>query len=267
MEITRIRMVQILGFGKTVLARKIAARKEGSVLVGSEDGRQRHHAHGCRALGRGATAGERKATCKITYASNASARVQAKCTGREPRRLAVVGVLPTTASALTARLCARCLRLEAELCAQRHDPLVLEEFNGAGALVWIAVKALHQEVNALLAKLVAGGELWRISLRNVVHDGPLVVHGSPRAAAGCHFENHAAQGPDIDSAVATGAATLDDFGRHVHRGAGHGTLFAAARGIVHSKGPTLASDELGSAKIHKLDDTIVVEEDVWTTLA
>jgi hypothetical protein len=39
-------------------------------------------------------------------------------------------------------------------------------------------------------------------------------------------------------------------------------LFTAARGIVDGKGPTLAGDELGSTEIDKLDDTIVVKEDV-----
>lgn len=184
----------------------------------------------------------------------------------ESRRLAVVGVLPTAASALATRLRARRLRLETELRAQRHDPFVLEQFNGAGTLVRIAVKALHQKVDALVAELVARGKLWRISLRDMVHDGPFVVHGRPRATTGRHFEDHAAQRPDVDGAVAACAAAFDDFGGHVHWCAGHGALLAAARGVVNGKSPTLARDKLGSAEIDKLDDTVVVEEDIWTGL-
>lgn len=176
--------------------------------------------------------------------------------------LAVVGVLPTAASALAPCLGAGRLRLKTELRAQRHDPFVLEQFHGAGALVRIAVEALHQEIDALLAELVACRELRRVALSNVVHDGPFVVHGCPWAATSCHFENHAAQRPDIDGPVSSGAATFDDFGRHVHGRACHGALLLAARGVVDSKGPTLTGNELGSAKVDEFDDTVMVEEDV-----
>ena len=85
------------------------------------------------------------------------------------------------------------MRLKTKLGAQRHDPLVLKQFNGAGTLVRIAVEAFHQEIDALLTELVAGGKLWRIALRYVVHDGPLVIHGCPWATTCCHFENNTTQ--------------------------------------------------------------------------
>lgn len=153
--------------------------------------------------------------------------------GRCRAQLAVVRVLPTAAAALAAGLGAGRLGLEAELRAERHDPLMLEQLDGAGALVGVAVEALHQEVDALLAELVAPGELRRVALRDVVHDRPLVVHGRPGPAARGHLEDHAAERPDVHGAVAARAAAFDDFGRHVHGCAGHGALFLAARGVVH----------------------------------
>lgn len=102
-------------------------------------------------------------------------------------RLPVRRVLPAAAPAVAARVCGRGLGLEAELGAQRHDPLVLEQLDGGGALVGIAIEAFDEEVDALLAELVAGGELRRVALRDVVHDGPFVVHRGPGAAASGHF--------------------------------------------------------------------------------
>lgn len=135
--------------------------------------------------------------------------------------LAVVGVLPTATPALTTRICVWRLRLKAELSTQRHDPLMLEQLYGTSTLVRIAVEAFHQEVNALLAKLVTGGKLGRISLGDVVHNGPLVVHRCPWAAACCHLENDATKRPDIHSAMAASTASLDNLGGHVHRCTGH----------------------------------------------
>lgn len=166
-------------------------------------------------------------------------------------------------STLTARFRRWRLRLETELRAQGHDPLVLEQFHGAGTLVRITLKALHQEVDALFAELVAAGELWRISLGDVVHNGPFVVHGCPWASTSSHLKDDAPERPDVHSTMATSAATLDDFGRHVHGSTGHGLLTALARGgVFGGEGLALLGNDFGGAKVDKLDDTVVVEENV-----
>jgi hypothetical protein len=139
---------------------------------------------------------------------------------------------------------------------------MLEQFNGAGTLVRVTIEALHQEVNALLTKLVLGGELWRVTLSNVVHDSPLVVHGRPRATTSGHFENDATERPDVDGTVAAGTTTLDHLGGHVHGCSGHGALLFTASSVVDSEGPTLACDEFSGAKINELDYTVMVEEDI-----
>ncbi len=108
-------------------------------------------------------------------------------------------------------------------------------------------------------------------MRNVVHNRPFVIQGSPRAAAGAHFEDDAAEGPDVDGALATLVLAFDDFGGHVHRGAGHGFLFTRDPGgdstagrshVVGLEGFTLTGDDFGGAKVDVFDHTVVVEEDV-----
>jgi hypothetical protein len=94
----------------------------------------------------------------------------------------------------------------------------------------------------------------------VIHDGPFVVHGSPGATTGCHFENHTAKRPDVDGTVATGGAASDDFRGHVHGSASHGAL--AALSSVGSKGSTLSGDKFCGAKVDVFDYTIVIEENV-----
>tara|TARA_R110002003_G_scaffold106_17_gene8859 strand:+ start:1742 stop:2167 length:426 start_codon:yes stop_codon:yes gene_type:complete len=141
---------------------------------------------------------------------------------------------------------------------------VLEQFDGGGALGGVALEALFQKVDALVAELLAAGQLGRVALGNVVHDGPFVVHGRPGPAAGCHFKDDAAEGPDVDGAVAARGATADDFGGHVHGRAGHGALATLARGRVFGgKGSALAGDEFGGAEVDELDDTIVIKKNVY----
>lgn len=104
-------------------------------------------------------------------------------------------------------------------------------------------------------------------MSNVVHDGPLVVHGRPGTATSSHFEDHAAERPDINSAVAAGASAANYFGRHVHGCTGHGALVTLTCGVVFGgEGPTLASDDFCGAEVDKLDYTVVVEENIWVAL-
>jgi hypothetical protein len=141
---------------------------------------------------------------------------------------------------------------------------VLEELNGTGSLGGIALERLLEEVDALVAELIFGWELWWVALGNVVHDGPLVIHRSPGTTTCCHFEDDTTKGPDVNCAVSALAATTNDLGRHVHGRSGHGALAALASGIVlSSKGSTLAGNEFSGTEIDKLDDTIMVKEDVW----
>jgi len=112
--------------------------------------------------------------------------------------------------------------------------------------------------------------LRRVALRDVIHNRPLIVQGRPRAAASAHFEDDAAERPDVDSALAAFVLAFDDFGGHVHRGAGHGFLLAgdpwggAAAGgrVVGLEGFALAGDDFGGAEVNVFDHAVVVEEDV-----
>lgn len=137
---------------------------------------------------------------------------------------------------------------------------MLEEFDGADALGGIALEAFLEEVDAGLAQLVARGELRWVALRDVVHYGPFVVHGCPGTATGCHFENHAAERPYVDGAMATGGAAADHFGGHVHWGSGHGALAALTR--VGGEGTALSCNEFSGAEIDIFDYTVVVKQDV-----
>ena len=101
----------------------------------------------------------------------------------------------------------------------------------------------------------------------MVHDGPLIVHGSPRAATCSHLEDHATERPDINSAVATCASTSNDLRGHVHWCSGHGALATLTCGVVFcGEGPTLASNEFGSAKVYELDHSVVIEQDIYDVL-
>jgi hypothetical protein len=157
----------------------------------------------------------------------------------------------------TSILAARRLWFKTQLCFECHDPFMLKQFGGADALDGVAFEAAFQKVDARVAELVVAWELGRITLSNVVHDGPFVVHGCPGTAASGHFENHAAEGPDVYGTVATGRATANDLGRHVHGRAGHGALATLA--CVGGDGTTLAGDEFCGTKVNVLDYTVVVE--------
>jgi hypothetical protein len=198
--------------------------------------------------------------CDIRLATNTHTHSQHK---RNLRAVSIRRVVPTALRrdlATAARFGAGRLGLETELGAERHDPFVLEEFDSADALSGIALEAFLQEVDTGLAELVARGELRWVALGDVVHDGPFVVHRCPGAAAGRHFEDHAAERPYVDGAVAARGAAADNLGGHVHWGSGHGTLTALTR--VGGEGTALSCNEFSSAKIDVFDYTVVVKEDV-----
>ncbi len=152
-----------------------------------------------------------------------------------------------------------------------RNPLTLQQLDRTRPHPRIALKAPFQKVNPLLAQLLPAGQLRRIALRNVVHDGPLVVEGRPGPAASAHFEDDAAERPDVDGTQAAFVAAFDDFGGHVHGGAGHGFLlggdFGAGAGAgdgggVWLEGFVLAGDYFGGAEVDVFDYAVVVEEDV-----
>ena len=118
----------------------------------------------------------------------------------------------------------------------------------------------------------------RIALGDVVHDRPLVVEAGPGATAGAHFEDDAAEGPNVDGAEAAFVGALDDFGRHVHGCAGHGFLLLgnfreSSRGVGcgagggvdfrgRLEGFVAPGYDFGGAEVDVFDDAVVIEEDI-----
>ena len=142
------------------------------------------------------------------------------------------------------------------------DPLVLEELRRRRALLGVAREALLQEVHPLRAQLVRRRQLWRVALRDVVHDGPFVVEGRPRPPARCHLQDHAPERPDVDRPGLPWVVAPDELGGHVHRRARHG-LVRLCLGLGFRKALALASNDLGRAEVDVLDNPIIVEEDVY----
>lgn len=123
----------------------------------------------------------------------------------------------------------------------------------------IPLEAPFQKVDAAVAQLVARRQLRLVALRNVVHDGPLVVQGRPRSAACRHLKDHAAERPDVDDAGAAGACVAaDDFGRHVHGRSLHGFFLAACDGGVGDHGFALARDYFGRAEVDVFDHAVLI---------
>lgn len=195
---------------------------------------------------------------------------------------------PTGAPPTTPRLTGRGLHVPPppthhDLLPDLADPAALEQLGGAGATAGIALEAATQKRQALLAQLLLRRQLRRVALRDVVHDGPLVVERGPGSAARAHFQDDAAERPDVDGALAAFVLPFDHFGRHVHGGAGHGFLFRGGHagraggaeavvfvggggggcgGWVCLEGFALAGDDFGGAEVDVLDYAVVVEEDV-----
>ena len=161
-------------------------------------------------------------------------------------------------------------RADDDLLSDLHDPRALQQLGRTRAAAGILLKASPQELDALGTELIPAGQLRWVPLGDVVHDRPLVVQARPRAAAGCHLEDHAPERPDVDGALAAFVGAFDDLGGHVHGRAGHGFLFArkASGGVgevmvVGLKGLVLARDDFGSAKVNVLDHAVVVEKNIW----
>jgi len=154
------------------------------------------------------------------------------------------------------------------LLSDLHDPLTLQQLGRARPPPRILLETPPQEVNTLGTELVSAGQLRRVALRNIVHDRPLVVQGCPGPPPGRHLKDHAAEGPDVDGALASLVGTFDDFGGHVHGGAGHGFLLSRETGGgvdkmgVWLKGLVMPGDDLRGAEIDVFDYAVVVEKDV-----
>ena len=159
------------------------------------------------------------------------------------------------------------------------DPIALQQLHRTSPPLRISLKTAFQKFHALLAQLVPARQLRGIALRDVVHDCPFVVEAGPGAAAGAHFKDDAAEGPDVDGAEATFVAAFDYFGGHVHGGAGHGFLLLGGFGEGGSggvavwgggevvggrlEGFVLAGYDFCGAEVDVFDYAVVVEEDVW----
>ncbi len=110
---------------------------------------------------------------------------------------------------------------------------------------------------------------------DIVHNGPLVVEARPWTAAGAHFENHAAERPDIYRTETAFVGAFDDFRGHVHWSAGHGLLLCwnfrepstACGGEWCFVGGLecfiLAGNDFCGAEVDVFDDTIVIEENIY----
>lgn len=139
----------------------------------------------------------------------------------------------------------------------------------------ITLEASLQELYALLTQLLSARQLRWVALGDIVHDGPLVVEARPGTAAGAHFENHAAERPDIYRTETALVGPFDYFRGHVHWSAGHGLLLCwnfreagtACGGEWCFVGGLecfiLAGNDFCGAEVDVFDDTIVIEENIY----
>lgn len=157
----------------------------------------------------------------------------------------------------------RCRWLYMNLIANRHDPLMLQQFRRRRPLPRIPDKAFLEEINPTGAQLLRTRQLWRIALRDVVHDGPFIVETCPRPPASRHLEDDTAERPYVNGAGTAGSLAFDDFGGHVHGRAGHGFVaFGEGRGIGADERLALPGDHLGGAEVDVFDYAAMVEEDI-----
>lgn len=147
-----------------------------------------------------------------------------------------------------------------------HQPRMLQQLRRRRPRPTIPNKTPLQKINPRLTQLLRIRQLRRISLRNIIHYRPFVIERSPRAATCGHFEDYAAEGPDVDGALAPEVFAFDYFRGHVHGGPGHGFVcFAAAEeggGVVSDEG-FLAGDYFCGAEVDVFYYAVVVEEDVY----
>ena len=111
-----------------------------------------------------------------------------------------------------------------DLLPDGADPFTLQQLGRTRPSLRIALEASLQEVDALLTQLLSAGQLRRVALGDVVHDGPFIVEARPGTAAGAHLENNASERPDVDRSETAFVGAFDDFRRHVHWSASHGLL-------------------------------------------
>lgn len=110
---------------------------------------------------------------------------------------------------------------------------MLQQVHSRRALGGIPDETASQEIDTLRAELILAGQLRRVALGNVIHDGPLVVQVRPWSSAGCHLEDDTAERPDINRSEVTGILTLDHFGRHVHGRACHRLVGLGAGEVLY----------------------------------
>lgn len=207
-------------------------------------------------------------------------RHQVSCEARSRSPLGTV--LPRAApaaGALTSTRAQLALLGRHHLLPDTLDPFTLQQLRGTGPPLWIPIEAPFQERNALSTQLLPAWQLRWVALRDVVHDGPLVVQTCPWATTGAHFQDDAAERPHVDGAEAAFVAAFDDFRGHVHRCTGHGLLllrdFGQGGGVEcfvvggggcfgwRLEGFVLAGYDFGGTKVDVLYYAIVIEEDVW----
>ena len=111
-----------------------------------------------------------------------------------------------------------------DLLPDGADPVTLQQLRRTGPSLRIALEASLQEIDALLTQLLSAGQLRRVALGDVVHDGPFIVEACPWTAAGAHLKDNATEGPNVDRTETAFVGAFDDLRRHVHWGAGHGLL-------------------------------------------
>lgn len=156
------------------------------------------------------------------------------------------------------------------------DPFTLQQLRGTRSPLRIPIEAPLQKINALSTQLLSAWQLRWVALRDVVHDGPLIVQTCPWATTGAHFKDDAAEGPDVDGAEAAFVAAFDDFRGHVHRRTGHGLLllrgFGQGDGVEISiisggrcfgrrlEGFVLASYDFGGTEVDVLYYAVVIKK-------
>lgn len=142
---------------------------------------------------------------------------------------------------------------------------MLQQFHGGRALARVPNKTPLQEIHSLRTELIRCRQEWWIPLCDVVHDCPLVVEVSPRAAARRHLKDDAAQRPNVDRSEMSGVFAFDHFGRHVHGRTSHGLIRLGAGKVLY-EGAALPGNELGGTEVYVLDDSVMIKKDIYWDL-
>lgn len=144
------------------------------------------------------------------------AKTARKDTSNDPVRarltLKLTRIHPRTVRAAGTRSFFTATAAHDNLLPDRHDPFTLQQLRRTRSPLRISIKAPLQELDPLGTQLVFARQLRRVALRDVVHDGPLVVETGPRSTAGAHLEYDAAERPHVDGAVTAFVVPFDHFG-------------------------------------------------------